>query len=492
MTGLGCRSILCDQEVRQLMRVGFITSEVASLAKTGGLADVALALPRALADMGVEILVVMPKYRAVEGKAEMTELARFSVPIEGSDRTCIAYRGTLPGSRVPVVFLEHDPYFDRPALYGEGAEYEDALQRFAFFSRAALQLFAAIEWIPDVLHLNDWHASLIPAYLRDGAVPELNDTRTMLTIHNLGYQGVSPWDQAEVTGLSADALAPYRHGEQINLLKGGILGVDLINTVSPSYAQEILQEGAGLEDALQSREEDLFGVLNGVDTLVWNPKTDEHLWARYDVEQPEGKQVNRRMLQETLGLNLDPQVPILGTISRLASQKGFDLIMEGFDRMMALDVQFVLLGTGDKLYEEFFRAAQQTYPGSVASLITFSEEWAHRIEAGADIFLMPSHYEPCGLNQQYSLLYGTVPVVRATGGLKDTVVELEPDADTGNGFSFTEGTADAFLEAVDRAVRTYREHPGIWKRMMRRGMSEDRSWRSAAQEYFRLYRRLTA
>jgi starch synthase len=474
------------------MRVGFITSEVASLAKTGGLADVALALPQALADMGVEISVVMPKYRAVEGKAQMNEVARFSVPIEGIDRTCIAYRGTLPGGRVPVYFLGHDPYFDRPALYGEGAEYEDALERFAFFSRAALQLFAEIEWIPDILHVNDWHASLIPAYLRDGVVPELSDTRTMLTIHNLGYQGVSPWAQAEVTGLSEDALTPYRQGERINLLKGGILGVDLINTVSPSYAQEILHEGAGLEEALRSREKSLFGVLNGVDMRVWNPKTDEHLWARYDVEQPEGKHENRRKLQEALGLNRDPQVPILGAISRLASQKGFDLIMEGFDRMMAMDVQFVLLGTGDAVYEEFFRAAQQTYPGSVASLITFSEEWAHRIEAAVDIFLMPSHYEPCGLNQQYSLLYGTVPVVRATGGLKDTVIELNPDADTGNGFSFTQSTADAFLEAVGRAVRTYKEHPEVWKRMMQRGMSDDRSWRSAAQEYFSLYRRLTA
>jgi len=474
------------------MRVLFVSSEVASLAKTGGLADVALALPKALAQQCVDVAVVMPKYRAVTGKTEMTEAARFAVPIAGEDKECVAFRGELPGSRVPIYFLAHDPYFDRPELYGEGSEYEDALERFAFFSRGALELCRAIDWIPDVIHANDWHASLIPAYLRDGAVPSLSGAKTLLTIHNLGYQGVSPWSKAGVAGLSPSALASYRQGDRINLLKGGILNVDLINAVSPTYAREILVEGAGLEGELRSREGALVGVLNGVDVEVWNPETDPHLWARFDASDRAGKVENKRRLQEELGLQVDGSVPLFSAISRLAEQKGFDILMDAFDRMMDHGMQFVLLGTGDPTYERFFEQAQERYPGRVASLITFSEAWAHRIEASADVFLMPSHYEPCGLNQQYSLRYGTVPLVRATGGLKDTVFELDVEADTGNGFLFEERSAEAFLRAVQRAVTIYTEQPEAWTSMMMRGMNEDLSWSASAKRYRELYDRLLA
>ena len=474
------------------MRVLFVSSEVASLAKTGGLADVALALPKALAQQCVDVAVVMPKYRAVTGKTEMTEAARFAVPIAGEDKECVAFRGELPGSRVPIYFLAHDPYFDRPELYGEGSEYEDALERFAFFSRGALELCRAIDWIPDVIHANDWHASLIPAYLRDGAVPSLSGAKTLLTIHNLGYQGVSPWSKAGVAGLSPSALASYRQGDRINLLKGGILNVDLINAVSPTYAREILVEGAGLEGELRSREGALVGVLNGVDVEVWNPETDPHLWARFDASDRAGKVENKRRLQEELGLQVDGSVPLFSAISRLAEQKGFDILMDAFDRMMDHRMQFVLLGTGDPTYERFFEQAQERYPGRVASLITFSEAWAHRIEASADVFLMPSHYEPCGLNQQYSLRYGTVPLVRATGGLKDTVFELDVEADTGNGFLFEERSAEAFLRAVQRAVTVYTEQPEAWTSMMMRGMNEDLSWSASAKRYREIYDRLLA
>ena len=474
------------------MRVLFVSSEVASLAKTGGLADVALALPKALAQQCVDVAVVMPKYRAVTGKTEMTEAARFAVPIAGEDKECAAFRGELPGSRVPIYYLAHDPYFDRPELYGEGSEYEDALERFAFFSRGALELCRAIDWIPDVIHANDWHASLIPAYLRDGAVPSLSGAKTLLTIHNLGYQGVSPWSKAGVAGLSPSALASYRQGDRINLLKGGILNVDLINAVSPTYAREILVEGAGLEGELRSREGALVGVLNGVDVEVWNPETDPHLWARFDASDRAGKVENKRRLQEELGLQVDGSVPLFSAISRLAEQKGFDILMDAFDRMMDHRMQFVLLGTGDPTYERFFEQAQERYPGRVASLITFSEAWAHRIEASADVFLMPSHYEPCGLNQQYSLRYGTVPLVRATGGLKDTVFELDVEADTGNGFLFEERSAEAFLRAVQRAVTIYTEQPEAWTSMMMRGMNEDLSWSASAKRYRELYDRLLA
>ena len=472
------------------MRVLFVSSEVASLAKTGGLADVALALPKALHELGVDVAVVMPKYRAVQGKADMEEVARFSVPIAGESKECIAFRGVLPDSEVPIYFLGHDSYFDRPELYGEGSEYEDALERFSFFSRASLELCRTIEWTPDVIHANDWHGSLIPAYLRDGVVPQLASVKTLLTIHNLGYQGVSPWSKASVTGLSQDSLEPYQRGDQINLLKGGILGVDLINAVSPTYAGEILAEGAGLEQELRSREDALFGVINGVDVDAWNPTKDQHLWEAFSADNLAGKVEDKMQLQQELGLDVDASVPLFSAISRLAEQKGFDILMDAFDRMMDTGIQFVLLGTGAAEYEEFFKSAQERYPGRVASLITFSEQWAHRIEGSTDGFLMPSHYEPCGLNQQYSLRYGTIPLVRATGGLKDTVFELDIEADTGNGFLFEEKTADAFMAMIERAVKVYNEQPEAWKRMMIRGMREDLSWTSSAKKYVELYDRL--
>ncbi|MBU0596391.1 glycogen synthase [Candidatus Bipolaricaulota bacterium] len=472
------------------MRVLFASSEVSSFAKTGGLADVALALPKALAESGIDVVVVMPKYRAVE--AEMTQAASFDVPVAGEAKRCDAYRGTMPKSEVPIYFLAHDPYFDRPALYGEGSEYPDALERFTFFSRGALALCEALDWIPDVIHINDWHTALIPALLRSGATPRLASAKTVLSIHNLGYQGVFPKGQAPVTGFPDDALSAYIKDDRINLLRGGILLADLVSTVSPTYAQEILVDGAGLEQELQSRASVLSGVVNRVDTDVWSPANDALLWATYSAEDLSGKAENKRRLQENLGLDVDAGVPVLGVISRLAEQKGFDFIMSAFDDMMKLDVQFVLLGTGAREYEEFFRAAQDRYPGRVASLVTFSEQWAHRIEAAADAFLMPSHYEPSGLNQQYSLLYGTAPIVRATGGLVDTVHELDPIAGTGNGFLFAECTSSAFLGAVRRAVDVYRTDPDAWRAMQLQGMTEDLSWASSARAYIDLYERALA
>jgi len=469
------------------MRVLFVSAEVSPFAKTGGLADVGLALPRALAEKGVEIRVAMPKYRGVEGKTELAEAGRMTVSVAGRERDCAVYRSKLPGSSVPIFFLGHDPYFDRAEIYGEGSEYPDALERFTFLSRGALALCDALDWTPDLIHTNDWHAALIPGFVADRVVPRLDRAKTMLTIHNLGYQGSFPVEQAAATGLSDEALRPYLRNGTINLLKGGILSVDLINTVSPTYAEEILQNGAGLEAELRSRRDVLHGVVNGVDVEVWNPKTDPHLWANYDVGDLHGKAEDKARLQRELGLAIDPAVPILGVISRLAEQKGFDLIISGFERMMALGVQFVLLGTGAAEYETFFREAQERHPGGVASLITFSEAWAHRIEASADIFLMPSHYEPCGLNQQYSLLYGTVPVVRATGGLKDTVEEFDGAADAGTGFLFEDRTTGAFLEAVERAAGVFRSDPAAWGRLQQRGMRKDLSWHASAEAYRRLY-----
>jgi len=479
------------------MRVLFVSAEVSPFAKTGGLADVALALPRALAQKGVDVRVVMPKFRGVQEKvaqvesAGMSEAARFRVPVAGEDKACIAFESTLPGCEVPIYFLGHDPYYDRAAIYGEGTEYEDALERFTFFSRAALALCGALDWAPDLVHANDWHAALIPGLIRDGQGGVCSGAKTMLTIHNLGYQGSFPVEQSPIVGFSEAVLAPYVQGGKINLLKGGILSVDLINTVSPTYAKEILIDGAGLESDLKARQDVLYGVVNGVDLDVWNPKTDPHLWANFDVDDLTGKALNKSSMQKELGLGDEPETPVLGVISRLAEQKGFDLIMDAFDSMMGLGVQFVLLGTGAQEYEAFFAEAQTRYPGRVASMITFSEAWAHRIEASADMFLMPSHYEPCGLNQQYSLRYGTVPVVRATGGLVDTVQEFDAAADSGTGFLFSDCTADAFLGAVRRAVEAYRNDREAWRELVLRGMRQDLSWDASADAYKELYAKLT-
>ena len=474
------------------MRVLFVSSEVSPFAKTGGLADVALALPRALPELGVEIAVVMPKYRTVTGKSDMEASVRFDVEVAGEPKSCVAFRGALPETNVPVYFLGHDPYYDRPEIYGEGAEYEDALDRFTFLSRGALELCCTLDWIPDIIHVNDWHASLVPGYLRDEVYPRLSRAKTLLTIHNLGYQGSFPEEQAARTGLSPTALAPYLANGRINMLKGGIGSADMVNTVSPTYAEEILSEGAGLEADLQARRDVLFGVLNGIDMAEWNPAGDSFLWGTYDASDLSGKAENKRALQAELGLAEDPSTPVLGVVSRLAEQKGFDLIMAAFDEMMALDVQFVLLGTGAEEYERFFSEAQARYPGRVASLITFSEQWAHRIEAAVDVFLMPSHYEPCGLNQQYSLRYGTIPIVRATGGLKDTVFEFDAEADSGNGFLFEECTPTALLETIRRAVAAFRGNPDGWRAMMVRGMTQDLSWTASAKAYQDLYRKLGA
>ena len=468
------------------MQILLISAEVSPFAKVGGLADVAAALPRALHDLGVDVRLVMPKYRGVADKTELKTVTSFSVPVGNAEKECSLYVGTLPQSAVPVYFLGNDHYFDRAQIYGEGGgDYPDALERFTFLSRGALSVPEAVDWQPDIIHVNDWHTALVPAYLHAGVGP--NGARSILTIHNLAYQGEFPWEARAITGLDDGALAPFAHAGKLNLLKGGILTADRLTTVSPSYAQEIRNDGEGLEEVLRARADALVGILNGIDDTVWNPEIDSHLWANYSPANPSGKEQNKERLRADLGLAQEPATPVVGMISRLAAQKGFDLVIAAFDRMMALGIQFVLLGTGAPEYEEFFRQAAQRYPQRAAARITFSEQWAHRIEAAADIFLMPSRFEPCGLNQMYSLRYGTVPVVRATGGLKDTVRDYTTDRTAGNGFTFTEYTPDAMLVALRRAVALYRDEPAEWANLRKHGMEEDHSWNASARNYLDLY-----
>jgi starch synthase len=473
------------------MRVLFVAAEVAPFAKAGGLADVALALPRALRTLGVEIVVVMPKYRVVADAALQADVARFSVPVGRGEKPCAVARGALPDSAVPIYFLGNREYYDRPAIYGEGSEYPDALERFTFLSRGALSLCEALGWTPDVIHVNDWHTALIPAFLGEVGT-RFRGTRSLLTIHNLAYQGVFPSSQAPTTGLSEARLVPYRRDGTINLLRGGILTADLLNTVSPTYAREILDVGEGLEKELRARSSTLHGVLNGIDASVWDPATDSHLWARYSADDLAGKAKNKEMLQRELELDVAPRVPLIAIISRLVEQKGFDLIMPALDRMMSLGIQLVLLGTGAPGYEASFRQAADCYRGRLAALLTFSEPWAHCIEAAADLFLMPSRFEPCGLNQQYSLHYGTVPVVRATGGLRDTVADYDPKSESGNGFSFETYSLVEMIRVLTRAVELYRGDPVAWHGLQVRGMNQELSWTASAKVYLNLYRELVA
>lgn len=469
------------------VHVLFVAAEVSPFAKVGGLADVAAALPSALAELGAQVTVVMPRYGSIDSAAGPTDrVGQFRVPVGGRDEPCAVWRGTLPRSAVTVLFLENSGYFDRSGIYGdENGEYPDALERFVFLSRAAACLGDALGFEIDVVHANDWHTALVPLYLAQ----DLGARRpgSLLTIHNLAYQGVFSWDQVPGTGLPEEASRCLEKDGTMNLLKGGIHVADLLATVSPTYAREILEYGEGLEAALREREGALRGVLNGIDTAVWDPSADPRLWAPYRADDLSGKAENKRRLQETLGLAVDPSTPLVGVISRLVEQKGMDLLLAGWEELMAMGVQFVLLGAGDPRYEDAFRDAAGEYPGRAASLVTFSEDWAHRIEAGADLFLMPSRFEPCGLNQMYSLRYGTVPVVRAIGGLRDTVRALDPASDTGNGFLFEGYTAEEMLGALRRAIDVYHSDPGAWHRLRVRGMLEDHSWHASARAYLTLY-----
>jgi starch synthase len=397
--------------------------------------------------------------------------------------------------------VDHPGYFDRPGLYGEGGrDYEDNLERFAFFCRAALGWCRQSGWIPDVIHCNDWQTALVPVYLKtvESKDPDLRQVATLLTVHNLAYQGVFPAEKFPATGLPREMFSPaaLEFWGKVNLLKGGLMFADLLSTVSPTYAHEIQtpEFGSGLEGVLRERADDLYGILNGADYTVWDPWVDDLIPARYSAADLSGKAVCKAQLQREFGLAMTPDKPLLGVVSRLADQKGLDLIAACLDRIVAAGAQFVLLGTGDPKYEDLFRRAAKSHPSSVGVRIGFDERLAHWIEAGADIFLMPSRYEPSGLNQLYSLRYGTVPVVRRTGGLADSITDATPDAierGEATGFVFEEYTADAFWAAVERALAAYRD-PEVWSKLVQAGMAADFSWDRAAAGYIDLYRKAVA
>lgn len=477
------------------------TPEAVPFAKTGGLADVAAALPRALADAGCDVRVALPAYRTVDlDRFGFRPLGRASVPLGPTGAEVGFLEGRLPGTAVPVYLVSHPPSFDRPGLYGEdGADYEDNLERFTVFGRGVLALVHHVRWSPDVIHCQDWQTALLPVWLRvNPAPPVLADAATVLTVHNLAYQGLFPADRWEVTGLPRDLFTPraLEFYGRINLLKGGLVFADLVTTVSEQYAREIQtpEFGCGLDGVLRDRAQDLVGILNGVDYTVWDPSVDAYIPARYSAEDLSGKATCKAALQRRFGLEPDPEIPLLGMVSRLVDQKGLDLVAATADTIVGLDTEFVLLGTGEPRYHELFREVQACYPSRVSVTIGFDEPLAHQIEAGADIFLMPSRFEPSGLNQLYSMRYGTVPVVRRTGGLADSVVDATPEAvarGTATGFVFDAYEPDAFLDAVKRALWAYRDRT-LWRQLQVTGMGQDFSWGRSARRYVEVYARAVA
>jgi starch synthase len=472
------------------MRILFVASEALPYVKTGGLADVIEALPRALVKLGHEVAVFLPRYRGV--KAASVSLASMTIPQGTRLRFPAIANGSLHRG-VRYFFLDDPFYFDRDGLYGDkNREYPDNAERFTEFSRAAIELAKQI-WMPDLIHCHDWQTAMIPVLLRSSYAddPAVRNLPVVFTIHNMGYHGIFPKEALDRAGIPAGVFHPggIEFFGNVNFLKGGLVYADYLTTVSRKYAEEIQTSefGFGLEGVVRMRGDRLVGILNGVDYSQWSPDRDTLIPAKFSAKNLEGKRDCKLALLEEFKLRKDdPNLPVLGIVSRFADQKGFDLIARITRELLQEDVLLAVLGTGDRRYEELFRALASDLPGKVGAVIAYDNRLAHLVEAGADIFLMPSRYEPCGLNQIYSLRYGTVPVVRATGGLDDTIESFDLEHGTGTGFKFSVYSGEAFLRAIRQALHNYSDER-VWKRIQLNGMAQDFSWNTSAAEYAKLY-----
>ena len=482
------------------LKVALVASEIAPFARTGGLGDVMGALPRALAKLGHEVMVFMPLYGKLNIDRNTLSRQNWTIPVSiggtQHDLSIATFRDRR--ARVSYCFIVNDHYFDRPELYRDpetGVDYADNDERFIFFGRSVLEVLRKLNWRPDLIHSHDWQASLIPVYLKSLMAddPFYSDVRSVLTIHNLGYQGVFPPETFKKIGVKDELFyavtGPLEFFGKVNFLKAGIVLADKISTVSKRYAEEIQTSdefGAGLQDVLRGRHTDLMGIVNGVDYTVWSPSRDKFIPYRYNLANLSGKKKTKIELLNRADLPVRDTAPLVGIISRLADQKGFDLIAEAADELFAMNLQMVVLGTGDQKYHDLFTELEERYPDKLKVYLKFDDSLAHWIEAAADIFLMPSHYEPCGLNQLYSLKYGTVPVVRRVGGLHDTVIDYNEDTQVGTGFVFEEYQSQAMLAALKRAVALF-ERKRPWMKLQKAGMQQDFSWDAAARKYSTLF-----
>ncbi len=491
----------------QRFRVAMLSAEAVPYAKVGGLADVVGALSKSIADLGCSVAVFLPRYAslAIPEGASLELVSKIDVPVRGEDTPALVYalRGPEQSPHLAVYFIANERYFDRPGIYndpGTGEAYADNAERFAFYARASLEAMRALAFAPEVIHANDHQAALAPAFLKTiyAEDPFFQMTASILSIHNMGYQGVYDADSMAIAGFPPRyfyPLSPFEFWGKMNFLKAGIHFADVITTVSERYAEEIQsgeEFGFGLQGVLNARHEDLVGILNGIDVRIWNPRTDRTLAARYDAESLEAKAVCKAALLEESGLPGNPDRPLIGIISRLAEQKGFDLIEAASERLFSLPARWVLLGSGSRRYEDLFQALQKRYPDRLHFTNGFNDPLAHRIEAGSDFFLMPSRYEPCGLNQMMSMRYGTVPIVRWTGGLADTVDPYSSGSEGGTGIVFAPYTPEALLGAVEVAIKLYTGEPRALLRVRRSGMARDFSWEASARKYLQLYRQANA
>ena len=476
------------------MKIAFVASECVPFSKTGGLADVVGALPKVLVARGHEVTVILPRYRQTPPGPPV--LRHVSIP--GGDALHFAdIQDGRTAEGVRYFFVDCPPFFDREGLYqAAGRDYPDNAERFNLFARAALE-FLRHTGVPDLIHCHDWQSALVPTllktlYARD---PLLGNVPVVFTVHNLGYQGLFPREAVPRLGLpwSVFTIEGLEFFGSVNFLKGGLVFADFVTTVSKKYAEEIQTKefGHGLDGVIRHRAATVTGILNGVDYAEWSPETDKFLAAHYSAGNLEGKRACKKDLLEQFHLPAaDLKKPLVGVVSRFATQKGFDLIAEVADELMENELKIVALGTGEPEFEKLFRRLAQRFPKKFGVRIAYDNALAHKIEGGSDIFLMPSRYEPCGLNQIYSLKYGTVPVVRATGGLDDTIEPFDPRTGRGTGFKFTEYAGEALLECLEQALHVYERKPAAWRRLMENGMRKDFSWNASAAEYERLYERV--
>ncbi|MFA7288444.1 MAG: glycogen synthase GlgA [Melioribacteraceae bacterium] len=490
------------------LKILFVTSEVVPFIKTGGLADVSSALPQILQELGHQVRIVVPKYGAIDERKykihEVVRLKDLTTEIDKKEVVFSLRSSFLIGqkTRVQIYFLDNNDYYgSRHSLYSDpmtGEEYADNDERFILLARSIFDLIQKLGWIPDIIHCNDWQCGLIPVYLKTmyNDDPMFENIKTVFTVHNLASQGVFPKSSFAKTGLpnNLEKESGVLQKGKMNFLKSGLLFADAINTVSETYAKEISEDktlGLGLYDSLSKRKKDLYGIINGIDDSIWNPEIDSKIPKKYSMKNLDHKIENKKALADNFNLEYKREVPIIGLISRLVDNKGFDLLKKAVPDLLKIDAQFVILGTGDKKYHKFLESLSSKNPNKFSCYLGFDDELAHLIEAGSDMFLMPSLYEPCGLNQMYSLMYGTVPIVRKTGGLADTVIPYNSKNEEGNGFVFEKYNAKEMVAEIKNAVKVYSSDQKTWQKIMKNGMKSNFTWLNSAKNYIDLYRKLT-
>ncbi len=474
------------------MRIAFAASECVPFSKTGGLGDVVGALPEALAAAGHDVSVYIPLYRQTKLSGAKTVVRSITIPFDDHYRFCsVVSNGETSGVR--HYFIDYPPFFARDGLYGTSSgDYPDNAERFALFSRAVLEA-SKILGVPQIFHCHDWQSALIPILLRTQYIedPAFREVATVFTIHNIGYQGLFSPDTLPLLTLPWDlfTISKMEFFGNVNFLKGALAYADFVTTVSRKYSHEIqtAEFGFGLEGVLRDRAATVAGIVNGVDYEEWSPEKDKYIVAKYSANDLSGKASCKQDLLSAFGIaNPDPKGPVIGIVSRFVAQKGFDLISQVMDRLAQEEMTVVALGSGDKAYEQMFLRLQKAFPKKIALRIAYDNDLAHKIEAGSDMFLMPSRYEPCGMNQIYSLRYGTVPIVRATGGLDDTIEQWDPRTGKGTGFKFWEYNGESLLLTIKQALHAFHDQHA-WQNLMRNGMSKDFSWSTSAKEYGRVY-----